>query len=83
MVASLMVPYYAYTADAPISDAFNTVNLAWVGSFTTAGAIISLLTWYSNIFEFLMLCVFNSHIFLFVVKFYLQIKFVLVDVSHA
>jgi amino acid transporter len=44
-VASLMVPYYVYNADAPISFAFNYIGWTWASYVVSAGAIVSLATW--------------------------------------
>lgn len=44
-VISLMIPYYVFDMDAPLSEAFRYVGLDWASYVVSVGAIISLATW--------------------------------------
>ncbi len=44
-VISLMVPYYVFDMNAPLSMAFSYVDLDWASYVVSIGAIVSLATW--------------------------------------
>jgi hypothetical protein len=45
LVISLIIPYYAYSDNASLSDVFIHIGWNWASYIVTFGAITSLVTW--------------------------------------